>query len=137
MFEEFLNEYRQGRTPNPDILCNREIKFKTFLQHAEDLGADKIATGHYVRTDRKDGKSRLLRGLDHQKDQSYFLYAVGHQQLAKTIFPIGEMLKPTVRQLALEAGFAVYDKKDSTGICFIGRTKLHCFPVRLHSSKAR
>ncbi len=120
VFEEFLSEYRAGRTPNPDILCNREIKFKTFLEHAEDLGADRIATGHYVRTDSVDGKSRLLRGVDHNKDQSYFLYAVGYQQLEKTLFPVGELQKPKVRELAENAGFAVFDKKDSTGICFIG-----------------
>ena len=120
VFEEFLSEYRAGRTPNPDILCNREIKFKTFLEHAEELGADKIATGHYVRSDSKNGKHRLLRGLDHNKDQSYFLYAVGHQQLAKTLFPVGELEKPEVRELAENAGFDVFDKKDSTGICFIG-----------------
>ncbi len=120
VFEEFLSEYRAGRTPNPDILCNREIKFKTFLQHAEALGAKKIATGHYVRSDCKDGKYRLLRGVDHNKDQSYFLYAVGHQQLAKTLFPVGELEKPKVRELAEHAGFDVFDKKDSTGICFIG-----------------
>lgn len=120
VFEEFLDEYRAGRTPNPDILCNREIKFKTFMQHAAALGADKIATGHYVRTDSKNGKSRLLRGRDHNKDQSYFLYAVGHEQLAKTLFPVGELEKPAVRDMAEQAGFGVYDKKDSTGICFIG-----------------
>jgi len=120
VFEEFLSEYRAGRTPNPDILCNREIKFKTFLEHAEELGAEKIATGHYVRSDCKDGQYRLLRGLDHNKDQSYFLYAVGHQQLSKTLFPVGELEKPRVRELASEAGFDVFDKKDSTGICFIG-----------------
>jgi tRNA-specific 2-thiouridylase len=120
VFQEFLSEYRAGRTPNPDILCNREIKFKTFLEHAEQLGADKIATGHYVRSDRRDGKYRLLRGLDHNKDQSYFLYAVSHRQLEKTLFPVGELHKPKVRELAREAGLDVFDKKDSTGICFIG-----------------
>ncbi len=120
VFEEFLDEYRAGRTPNPDILCNREIKFKTFLEHAEALGAEKIATGHYVRTDRFDGRHRLLRGLDHNKDQSYFLYAVGSEQLGKTLFPLGELEKPRVRELAEQAGFDVFDKKDSTGICFIG-----------------
>jgi tRNA-specific 2-thiouridylase len=120
VFEEFLSEYRAGRTPNPDILCNREIKFKTFLEHAEQLGADMIATGHYVRSDCKDGKHRLRRGVDHNKDQSYFLYAVGHQQLAKTLFPVGELEKPEVRALAEQAGLNVFDKKDSTGICFIG-----------------
>lgn len=127
VFEEFLDEYRAGRTPNPDILCNREIKFKTFMQHAAALGADKIATGHYVRTDSKDGKSRLLRGRDHNKDQSYFLYAVGHEQLAKTLFPVGELEKPAVRDMAEEAGFSVYDKKDSTGICFIGERNFNEF----------
>jgi len=127
VFEEFLEEYRLGRTPNPDILCNREIKFKTFLEHAEALGADKIATGHYVRTDSKDGKSRLLRGVDDNKDQSYFLYAVGHQQLARTLFPVGELHKPEVRDLAESAHFGVYDKKDSTGICFIGERNFKSF----------
>jgi len=127
VFEEFLDEYRAGRTPNPDILCNREIKFKTFMQHAEALGADKIATGHYVRTDSQNGKSRLLRGRDHNKDQSYFLYAVGHEQLAKTLFPVGELEKPEVREMAEKAGFSVYDKKDSTGICFIGERNFNEF----------
>jgi len=127
VFEEFLSEYRAGRTPNPDILCNREIKFKTFLEHAQELGADMIATGHYVRSDCKDGKHRLLRGLDHNKDQSYFLYAVGHQQLAKTLFPVGELEKSEVRELAENAGFDVFDKKDSTGICFIGERNFTAF----------
>ncbi len=127
VFEEFLDEYRAGRTPNPDILCNREIKFKTFLEHAEALGAEKIATGHYVRTDSFDGKNRLLRGVDHNKDQSYFLYAVGHEQLAKTLFPVGELEKPAVRGLAEQAGFTVFDKKDSTGICFIGERDFTSF----------
>ena len=127
VFDEFLDEYRAGRTPNPDILCNREIKFKTFLEHAEDLGAEKIATGHYVRSDCKNGVHRLLRGVDHNKDQSYFLYAVGHQQLAKTLFPVGELEKPLVRELAEQAGFDVFDKKDSTGICFIGERNFTAF----------
>ena len=127
VFDEFLNEYRAGRTPNPDILCNREIKFKTFLENAENLGADKIATGHYVRTDCKDGIHRLLRGVDYNKDQSYFLYAVGHLQLAKTLFPVGELQKPRVRELAEQAGFDVFDKKDSTGICFIGERNFTSF----------
>ena len=127
VFDEFLNEYRAGRTPNPDILCNREIKFKTFLEHAENLGAEKIATGHYVRSDEKDGMHRLLRGVDHNKDQSYFLYAVGHEQLAKTLFPVGELEKPRVRELAEQAGFNVFDKKDSTGICFIGERNFTSF----------
>ncbi len=130
VFEEFLSEYRSGRTPNPDILCNREIKFKTFLEHAEDLGAETIATGHYVRSDCKDGKHRLLRGTDHNKDQSYFLYAVGYQQLAKTLFPVGELRKPAVRELADRANFTVHDKKDSTGICFIGERNFTAFLSR-------
>ncbi len=127
VFEEFLNEYRAGRTPNPDILCNREIKFKTFLEHAGELGADKIATGHYARTDCSEGKHRLLRGVDRNKDQSYFLYAVGHQQLARTLFPVGELQKLKVRELAQEAGLNVFDKKDSTGICFIGERNFNAF----------
>jgi len=127
VFEEFLGEYRAGRTPNPDILCNREIKFKTFLEHAEALGADRIATGHYARTDVSDGKHRLLRGIDHNKDQSYFLYAVGHKQLERTLFPVGELHKPRVRELAQEAGLNVFDKKDSTGICFIGERNFTAF----------
>jgi tRNA-specific 2-thiouridylase len=120
VFQEFLAEYRAGRTPNPDVLCNREIKFKTFFEHAAELGADTIATGHYVRSDYHEGKHRLLRGVDHNKDQSYFLYAVGHEQLARTLFPVGELDKSSVRDLAQQAGFDVFDKKDSTGICFIG-----------------
>ncbi len=127
VFEEFLSEYRAGRTPNPDILCNREIKFKTFLEHARELGADKIATGHYARTDCSAGKHRLLRGVDRHKDQSYFLYAVGHEQLARTLFPVGELQKPKVRELAQQAGLNVFDKKDSTGICFIGERNFNAF----------
>jgi tRNA-uridine 2-sulfurtransferase len=127
VFEEFLSEYRAGRTPNPDILCNREIKFKTFLEHAGELGADKIATGHYARTDCSEGKHRLLRGVDRHKDQSYFLYAVGHQQLARTLFPVGELKKLKVRELAQQAGLNVFDKKDSTGICFIGERNFNAF----------
>jgi tRNA-specific 2-thiouridylase len=127
VFEEFLAEYRAGRTPNPDILCNREIKFKTFLEHAEDLGAETVATGHYARTEPRDGRFRLLRGRDTGKDQSYFLYAIGHEQLARTRFPVGELEKPEVRTLAESAGFAVHDKKDSTGICFIGQRNFRDF----------
>ena len=120
VFEEFLGEYRAGRTPNPDILCNREIKFKTFLEHAHELGANYIATGHYVRRAERDGLHCLLRGLDDNKDQSYFLYTIGQTQLAQTLFPVGELTKPEVRTLAEQVNFAVHDKKDSTGICFIG-----------------
>jgi tRNA-specific 2-thiouridylase len=127
VFEEFLAEYRAGRTPNPDILCNREIKFKTFLEHAMALGAESIATGHYVRRDCKDGIHRLLRGRDPNKDQSYFLYTIGQEQLARTLFPVGELLKPAVRSLAEKAVLPVHDKKDSTGICFIGERNFREF----------
>jgi len=127
VFEDFLAEYRAGRTPNPDILCNREIKFKTFLDHATDLGAEFIATGHYVRGDELDGRHRLLKGLDPSKDQSYFLYTIGQQQLARTLFPVGELLKDDVRGIAAEAGLPVHDKKDSTGICFIGERNFREF----------
>ena len=120
VFAHFLDEYRAGRTPNPDVLCNREIKFKTFLDHARALGADKIATGHYARTDSIADRHRLLRGHDGNKDQSYFLYTLGQEQLAATLFPVGELPKPEVRRLAREAKLATHDKKDSTGICFIG-----------------
>ena len=113
--------------PNPDILCNREIKFKTFLDHALDLGAERIATGHYVQTEERDGVYRLLRGRDSNKDQSYFLYAIGHEQLARTVFPIGGIEKPRVRSMALESGLNVHDKKDSTGICFIGERNFREF----------
>ncbi|MEM1412662.1 MAG: tRNA 2-thiouridine(34) synthase MnmA [Pseudomonadota bacterium] len=130
VFEEFLAEYRAGRTPNPDILCNREIKFRTFLEHAEALGASAIATGHYCRTEVRDGRARLLRGVDVNKDQSYFLYAVGHEQLARTRFPVGELEKPAVRARAEAAGLSVHDKKDSTGICFIGERHFSQFLSR-------
>lgn len=127
VFENFLAEYRAGRTPNPDILCNREIKFKTFLDHAMDLGAEYIATGHYVRRDCHEGVHRLLRGLDPNKDQSYFLYTIGQEQLARTLFPVGELRKPEVRQAAERARLPVHDKKDSTGICFIGERNFREF----------
>jgi len=127
VFEDFLAEYRAGRTPNPDILCNREIKFKTFLEHALDLGAERIATGHYVRSHCVDGRWRLLRGRDGNKDQSYFLYTVGQEQLARTLFPVGELRKSAVRQRAEQAGLPVHAKKDSTGICFIGERNFREF----------
>ena len=127
VFEDFLAEYRAGRTPNPDVLCNREIKFKTFIDHATDIGADAIATGHYVRRDEHEGRYRLLRGRDPAKDQSYFLYAIGQQPLSRALFPVGELRKEEVRKIALEAGFEVHDKKDSTGICFIGERNFRAF----------
>ncbi|MEO7199433.1 MAG: tRNA 2-thiouridine(34) synthase MnmA [Dokdonella sp.] len=127
VFSHFLDEYRAGRTPNPDVLCNREIKFKTFLEHARELGAERIATGHYARNDCVDGRWRLLRGHDGNKDQSYFLYTLGQQQLAATLFPIGHLPKPEVREIALAAGLPTHAKKDSTGICFIGERDIRSF----------
>ena len=128
VFEHFLEEYKAGRTPNPDILCNKEIKFKAFLEFAaEDLGADYIATGHYVRRRDVNGKSQLLRGLDNNKDQSYFLYTLSHEQIAKSLFPVGELEKPEVRRIAEEIGLVTAKKKDSTGICFIGERKFRDF----------
>ena len=127
VFQHFLDEYAAGRTPNPDVLCNREVKFKHFLDAARELGADYIATGHYARTDVLDGRHRLLRGVDRNKDQSYFLHQLGQVQLAATKFPVGELPKPEVRQLAAAAGFATANKKDSTGICFIGERDFRSF----------
>jgi len=122
VFAEFLREYQAGRTPNPDILCNAEIKFKAFLDHAVRLGAEKIATGHYARVRRNDatGKHELLKGLDPSKDQSYFLHRLNQSQLSKTLFPVGELHKTEVRRIAAEIGLPNAKKKDSTGICFIG-----------------
>lgn len=120
VFEYFLEEYRRGRTPNPDVMCNREIKFGEFLQKALDLGADVIATGHYARVSLVDGKYELQRGVDTNKDQSYFLHALNQSQLARAMFPIGHLNKPDVRKIADEAGLATAKKKDSTGVCFIG-----------------
>ena len=122
VFAEFLREYQAGRTPNPDILCNAEIKFKSFLDHALRLGADHIATGHYARVRHNEATARfeLLKGLDPAKDQSYFLHRLNQAQLAKTLFPVGELLKTEVRRLASDIGLPNARKKDSTGICFIG-----------------
>lgn len=131
VFEHFLAEYKAGRTPNPDILCNKEIKFKAFLDHALALGADKIATGHYARvTETQSGDFQLLKGLDNNKDQSYFLYTLQQNALSKTLFPVGELQKPEVRKLAEQAGLIVHNKKDSTGICFIGERKFKDFLQR-------
>ncbi|MBP1475688.1 tRNA 2-thiouridine(34) synthase MnmA [Frateuria sp. MAH-13] len=127
VFEHFLAEYRAGRTPNPDVLCNREIKFKTFLDEARSLGAGKIATGHYARVDERDGQYRLLRAVDAGKDQTYFLHALGQQQLAATLFPVGEIEKSQVRELARAAALPTHAKKDSTGICFIGERDFRSF----------
>jgi tRNA-specific 2-thiouridylase len=130
VFEHFLHEYRTGRTPNPDIMCNREIKFKAFLDHAQVLGARRIATGHYVRTREREGVFELLRGFDANKDQSYFLYALNQHQLAHALFPIGDLDKTEVREIAKQQGFQVHAKKDSTGICFIGERKFKDFLQR-------
>lgn len=128
VFEHFLAEYGAGRTPNPDILCNKEVKFKAFLDYALTLGADFIATGHYARRGfEKNGKACLLRGLDSNKDQSYFLHAVSGEKIAKTLFPVGELEKQDVRAIAEKHGLATAKKKDSTGICFIGERKFKDF----------
>ncbi len=125
VFENFLSEVNAGRTPNPDILCNREIKFRAFLDHARALGADLIATGHYVR--RFDAKNPLYRGLDRTKDQSYFLWALTAEQVNASVFPLGDLLKTNVRKIAASQGFANARKKDSTGICFIGERRYSNF----------
>lgn len=127
VFEHFLAEYSAGRTPNPDILCNKEIKFKAFLDHAKNQGADAIATGHYVQTGGQYKQLELLRGKDRNKDQSYFLYTLNQKQLHPSLFPVGHLHKPLVRKLAQDAGFHVHAKKDSTGICFIGERKFSRF----------
>ena len=127
VFQHFLTEYESGRTPNPDILCNKEIKFKAFLEHAQTLGADYIATGHYAQKALINGKIALLKGSDPSKDQSYFLHAVPGNALAKTLFPIGGLLKSEVRRIAKEQNLITHDKKDSTGICFIGERKFSDF----------
>ena len=120
VFAEFLREYSAGRTPNPDVLCNAEIKFKAFLDHALRLGASRIATGHYARVERAGNRFQLLRAKDAGKDQSYFLHRLNQAQLSRVMFPVGDMKKSDVRKLALEAGLPNHAKKDSTGICFIG-----------------
>ncbi|WP_018661105.1 tRNA 2-thiouridine(34) synthase MnmA [Heyndrickxia acidiproducens] len=120
VFTYFLDEYRAGRTPNPDVMCNKEIKFKAFLDHALNLGADYLATGHYARVADRGGEYKMLRGLDGNKDQTYFLNQLNQDQLSRVMFPIGDLEKPRVREIAKEAGLATAAKKDSTGICFIG-----------------
>lgn len=127
VFEHFLTEYKAGRTPNPDILCNKEIKFKEFLLQAESLGADYIATGHYVAKGASENCFELLRGADNNKDQSYFLYTLQQAALAKSLFPLGELEKSEVRRIANEQGFVTHNKKDSTGICFIGERRFKDF----------
>ena len=127
VFEHFLAEYQSGRTPNPDILCNRVIKFRAFLDYATELGADFIATGHYVRRDDSGQRTTLLKGLDPDKDQSYFLHQVGHRELSRSLFPVGDLAKPEVRKIAEQAGLTTARKKGSTGICFIGERRFKDF----------
>lgn len=127
VFAEFLREYEAGRTPNPDVLCNAEIKFKAFLDHALQLGADHIATGHYARVRERDGKFELLKAIDTSKDQSYFLHRLTQSQLARTLFPLGELQKSQIRKIADELKLPNAHKKDSTGICFIGERPFRAF----------
>ena len=127
VFEYFLAEHRAGRTPNPDILCNTEIKFKVFLDYAAELGSDRIATGHYARIARANGVTQLLTARDTNKDQTYFLHGLNQHQLENTLFPLGDLEKSQVRQLAAELNLHVHTKKDSTGICFIGERKFRTF----------
>ena len=137
VFAEFLREYKAGRTPNPDILCNAEIKFKAFLDHAVRLGAEKIATGHYarVRLNPQTGLHELLKGLDPGKDQSYFLHRLNQAQLSRTLFPVGELHKTDVRRIAEDIGLPNAKKKDSTGICFIGERPFREFLNRYIASE--
>lgn len=130
VFASFLSEYRAGRTPNPDVLCNAEIKFKAFLDHAIAMGAERIATGHYARIEEKDGRFLLLKGADPAKDQSYFLHRLTQAQLSKAVFPVGHLCKTEVRRIAREAGLPNHAKKDSTGICFIGERPFREFLAR-------
>ncbi|MGO3114293.1 tRNA 2-thiouridine(34) synthase MnmA [Enterococcus pseudoavium] len=128
VFEYFLAEYRAGRTPNPDVMCNKEIKFKAFLDYAMELGADYVATGHYAQVEKdENGVVHMLRGVDNNKDQTYFLSQLSQEQLAKTLFPLGGMQKPEVRAIAERAGLATAKKKDSTGVCFIGEKNFKQF----------
>ncbi|MFT8870950.1 MAG: tRNA 2-thiouridine(34) synthase MnmA [Sporolactobacillus sp.] len=127
VFQYFLDEYRAGRTPNPDVMCNKEIKFKAFLDYALTLGADFVATGHYARVEHQNGKTYLLRAEDANKDQTYFLNQLSQEQLSKALFPLGDFLKPDVRTIAREHRLVTADKKDSTGICFIGERHFKTF----------
>lgn len=136
VFQNFLDEYAAGRTPNPDILCNKEIKFKAFLDYALQLGADFIATGHYVQRDKQNNQYRLLKGQDNNKDQSYFLYTLNQHQLSHSLFPIGSIEKPEVRSIAEKSDFITHNKKDSTGICFIGERKFKDFLQRFIPAQA-
>ncbi|QJR14449.1 tRNA 2-thiouridine(34) synthase MnmA [Usitatibacter palustris] len=130
VFASFLAEYQAGRTPNPDVLCNAEIKFKAFLDHALSHGAERIATGHYARVEERDGRHALLKGIDPGKDQSYFLHRLNQAQLSRTLFPVGGLHKSEVRRIAREAGLPNHAKRDSTGICFIGERPFRAFLER-------
>ncbi len=130
VFEDFLDEYRRGRTPNPDVLCNREIKFRAFIERAAALGGDLVATGHYAGIGLAADRLTLLRGRDAGKDQSYFLYTLGQAQLGRALFPVGDLPKAEVRAMARRAGLATHEKKDSTGICFIGERRFREFLSR-------
>ena len=127
VFSNFLSEHQAGRTPNPDVLCNKEIKFKEFLEFADSLGADHIATGHYVRKGVRGQSETLLKGVDGTKDQSYFLYTLQQKALTRSLFPLGDYAKDDIRGMALELGFSNHDRRDSTGICFIGERKFRQF----------
>ncbi len=127
VFSNFLSEHQAGRTPNPDVLCNKEIKFKEFVDFADSLGADLIATGHYARRGEQSGSATLLKGVDATKDQSYFLYTLQQGALRRSLFPLGELAKDDVRRMARELGFNNHDRRDSTGICFIGERKFRQF----------
>ena len=127
VFAHFLEEYRRGRTPNPDVLCNREIKFNVFLDFAEKLGAEKLVTGHFANIDCQAGEYRLLRAADENKDQTYFLYMINQRALSRACFPVGNLTKAQVREIAREAGIPVSEKKDSTGVCFIGERNFKQF----------
>ncbi|MET1247524.1 tRNA 2-thiouridine(34) synthase MnmA [Sporolactobacillus sp. STCC-11] len=127
VFTYFLDEYKLGRTPNPDVMCNKEIKFKAFLDHAMALGADYVATGHYARVERRDGKAVMIRAVDQNKDQTYFLNQLSQEQISKVMFPLGDLEKPEVREIAREHHLATAEKKDSTGICFIGERNFKQF----------
>jgi len=130
VFENFLSECAAGRTPNPDILCNQHIKFKAFLDYALDQGADLIATGHYARIQQREGRFALLKAFDQSKDQTYFLYRLNQRALSRCLFPLGEVQKSEVRNIAFDSGFENHDKKDSTGICFIGERNFFPFLQR-------
>ena len=137
VFSYFLEEYKKGRTPNPDVMCNKEIKFKAFLDYAMELGADYVATGHYARVIRdEDGKAHLLRGKDSNKDQTYFLSQLSQEQLSKAMFPLGEIEKSEVREIAEKANLATAKKKDSTGICFIGERDFKDFLMNYLPAKS-